>query len=157
MGSVGHPPAAGLAGRLGRAREGALALGLALMVRTGGGATGWGHSVGKGADAGNLGWSWLQRVQPAQITEGLWAKGRARAVAQSEGECALSDVYGVSKGVAARMRRVPGREGGPRTRVSRCTFVLRLLEGPAASGPRNRSLSGSRAGVDQEKDSGPVG
>lgn len=97
----------------------------------------------RAADAGDPGWCSLQRVQPARTREGLWAQGRTRAGAQNAGEDSRGSVCGSGNAV-------PAREGGPRGRVL-MAFVPRRLEGPTASGPSSRGLSGNRAGLDRKR------
>lgn len=85
-------------------------------------------------------------MQPGRIRGVLWSQGRARTVAPSEGEGAVSEVYGVGKGVAARMRRVPGKVGlEPRLQVDLCS------EAPGRSCCIWTEESESRAVVDRKR------
>lgn len=74
-------------------------------------------------------------------------------MAQSEGEGAVSEVYGVGKGVAARMRRVSGKVGlEPRLQVDLCS------EAPGRPCCIWTEESESRAVVDRKrKGLGPAG
>lgn len=76
VGSGGHPPAAGPAGRPGRARGGAPVLGSESMLRTGGGAAGCGPGAGKGTEAGNRS-AGAGAVQPERVGERAVGSGRA--------------------------------------------------------------------------------